>query len=74
MRSLPLLGLGIGFMLMGLGLFALSFRKAKPTPALPTKTQLREQDELSQETKKLRLAAGAVLGFGAVLFVMALLR
>ena len=70
MRSLALTGLGIGFMLMGAGLFALTLRKPKPTPANPNKSQLREQAALTEETRKMRIAAVVVAGFGAVLFLI----
>ena len=70
MRNLALTGLGIGFILMGAGLFALTLRKAKPTPANPNKSQLREQAALVEETKKMKIAAGVIAGFGAVLFLL----
>jgi hypothetical protein len=70
MSSLVLIGLGIGFILMGAGLHALTLRKGKPTPAMPNKTQLREQAALVAETKKMRIAAGAVAGFGVVLILL----
>jgi len=69
MRPLLLAGLGIGFILMGAGLYALTLRKPKPTPVSPTKTQLREQAALADENRKMRLAAGATALFGG-LFVL----
>ena len=58
---------------MGLALFALSLRKSKPLPANPSKTQLREQADLAQETKKMRIAAGAVAAFGVVITLLGIL-
>jgi hypothetical protein len=74
MRSIAFIGLGIGFMLMGAGLFALTFRKpAKPAPANPNKSQLREQAALAEEAKKMKIAAGATAGFGALLVLFSFL-
>lgn len=73
MRPIAFIGLGIGFILMGAGLFALTFRKAKPTPVNPTKAQLREEAALALETKKMRIAAGATAGFGVVLLLLGVL-
>ena len=70
MRSPAFIALGLGFMLMGAGLFALTMRKAQAAPAHPTKTQLREQAALAAETKKMRIAAGVVVGFGAAICLM----
>ena len=67
MRSPAFIALGLGFILMGAGLFALTLRKPKDAPALPTKAQQREQAALAAETKKMRLAAGVVAGFGFAL-------
>lgn len=52
---------------MGAGLFALTLRKPKAPPAVPTKTQLREQAALVEEAKKLRIGAAAIAGFGVIL-------
>ena len=49
MRHLVFTGLGVGFILMGAALFALTFRKAKPTPINPNKAQLREQAALAAD-------------------------
>ena len=73
MRSLALFGLGIGFILMGAGLFALTLRKAKAPSANPTKAQQREQVELAAEHKKMRLGAAVVVGFGLALVGLAYL-
>lgn len=70
MRHLVFNGLGIGFILMGAALYALTLRKPKPTPALPNKSQLREQAELAQETKKMRAASGITAAFGVVLILL----
>lgn len=70
MRTLVFSGLGIGFLLMGAGLYALTLRKAaKPAPAHPTKAQQREQAALAEENRKMRLAAGGVAGLGLLLVV-----
>src|SRR5947208_1268721 len=66
MHSLALTGLGLGFILMGAALFALTLRKPKPVPAVPNKAQLREQAALPHEAKKTKLAAGARAGVTAV--------
>lgn len=72
MRPLLLAGLGIGFILMGAGLYALTLRKQKPASANPTKAQLREQAALMEENKKMRLAAVGAAGLGGVLLLMML--
>jgi hypothetical protein len=73
MHSIAFIGLGFGFILMGAALFALTLRKPKPLPAVPNKSQLREQAALAQENKKMKIAAGAAAGFGAVLVLLAYL-
>ena len=70
MRPLAFIGLGFGFVFMGIGLFALSMRKPNPLPANPSKTQLREQAALVGETKKMRIAACAVVAFGVVIALL----
>jgi hypothetical protein len=70
MRPLVFTGLGIGFILMGAGLFALTLRKRKPTPANPNKSQLREAAALTEETRKMRIAAAAIAGFGVLLLLI----
>jgi hypothetical protein len=70
MRPLVFTGLGVGFILMGIALFALTLRKPKPTPVNPTKAQLREEAALAAETKKMRLASGITAVFGAVLILL----
>jgi hypothetical protein len=70
MRPLVFTGLGIGFILMGAALYALTLRKSKPTSAIPNKSELREQAALEQETKKMRIAAGITAAFGAVLLLL----
>ncbi len=68
MRTLVFTGLGIGFILMGAGLYALTLRKpSKPAPANPNKSQLREQAALAEETKKMRVAAGSIAGVGVLM-------
>ena len=70
MRSPAFIALGLGFMLMGAGLFALTLGKTKDLPPNPTKTQVREHATLAAETKKMRLAAGIVVGFGLLIALM----
>ena len=70
MRHLVFTGLGLGFVLMGAGLFALTLRKPKDLPAVPNKSQLRERAALAEETKKMRFGAIAIFGFGAVLILL----
>lgn len=72
MRPLLFAGLGLGFFLMGAGLFALTLRKPKPTTALPTKAEQREQVALAEENKKMRLAAGGSAGLGVILVILSL--
>lgn len=77
MRSIVLIGLGLGFILMGAGLYALTLRKpekpAKPAPANPDRKQQRELDALADEKKKMHIAAGCAAGFGAVLIGLSFL-
>jgi hypothetical protein len=73
MRSIAFAALGLGFVLMGAGLYALTFRKPKDTPAMPTKSQLRERAALAEETKKMRIGAGVTAGVGLVMFLLAVL-
>lgn len=70
MRPLVFTGLGVGFILMGLALYALTLRKPKSTPVIPNKSQLREQEALALETKKMRIAAGITAVFGVVLVLL----
>lgn len=73
MRPLVFTGLGIGFILMGAALYALTLRKAKETPANPNKAQLREQAALAEENKKMRVASGVIAGFGALLLLLTII-
>ena len=73
MRSIALTGLGLGFILMGAGLYALTLRKPKTRSASPNKSQLREREELAVENKKMRLASAVTAGFGLVLVGLAFL-
>ncbi len=69
MRGPALIALGIGFLLMGAGLYALTLKKpAKAAMAQLNKSQLRDTAELAEETKKMRIAAGGTAGIG-VLFI-----
>ncbi|MSU49925.1 MAG: hypothetical protein EXS37_12710 [Opitutus sp.] len=67
MRPIVFIGLGFGFIIMGAFLFALSVRKPKAPLVNPNKSQLREQSAMAEETRKMRLGAAVIAGFGAVL-------
>ena len=68
MRSSAFIAVGLGFVLMGAGLYALTLVKGKPLPAEPTKAQVREQAARAAETRKMRIAAGVseAVGLGLV--------
>lgn len=69
MRGPALIALGIGFLLMGAGLYALTLKKpANAAPVRPAKVKLNDAAELAEENKKMRLAAGGTAGIG-VLFI-----
>lgn len=70
MRSLPIYGLGVVLVIMGLGLFVFSVATAKPVAPTAKKSELREQEIVRANTKKLRIAAGALVGLGALLIVL----
>jgi hypothetical protein len=73
MRPIAFIGLGIGFIIMGVGLWALTLSKAKKAaPVNPNKSQLREQAALAEEKKKMHIAAGGIAGFGVVLLLIGL--
>ena len=73
MRSPAFIALGLGFIGMGAGLYALTLRKpSKPAPAQPTARQQRELAELAEEVRKMRLGAGITAGFGVALVIFAL--
>ena len=67
MVSQAFIAVGLGFVLMGAGLYALTLTKAKALPAAPTKAQLREQAARAVETRKMRIAAGVSAGLGVAL-------
>ena len=71
MHSLPLFGLGIFFALAGIGLFAITLRKAKVAAAAPMKkAALREAQVRQAETVKLRIAAVISVAIGAALMMI----
>ncbi len=70
MRTPVFIALGLAFVLMGAGLFALTLGKTKELPAHPTKTQLREQATQAAETRKMRLAAAIVVALGCLISLM----
>lgn len=69
MRSQAFIAVGLGFVLMGAGLFALTLRRDPPPPAQPTKAWQRGEAARVAERRKMRLAAGVVAGAGAALVV-----
>ena len=69
MRAPAFIALGVGFLLMGVGLFALTLRKEKKTPVNPNKSQLREIAAMEQETKKMRIGAAAIAAIGLALLL-----
>jgi hypothetical protein len=70
MRSAVFIALGLGFVLMGGGLYALTLIKTKPLPSNPTKAQLREQAAMAAENRKMRIAAGVIAGIGVLIAVV----
>ena len=72
MRSIAFAAVGLGFVLMGAGLFALTLRKPKNQPAVQTKAQQREQTQLEEEKKKMYVAAGVSAAVGLALIVLML--
>lgn len=80
MRSLPVFGLGIALALVGVGLFALTLRKPKPSGATEgaarplKKSEVRdlETQKLARQTEatKLRIAGAVFAVAGAVLMVI----
>ena len=67
MRTPAFFAIGLGFILMGAGLFALTLRKPGQESANPTKAQQREQAALAEENRKMRIAAAVVGGVGVLL-------
>ena len=70
MRPLVFTGLGFGFILMGVALYALTLRKPKETPTNPNKAQQREQATLAEENRKMRIASGVSAAFGVLLILL----
>lgn len=70
MRSAVFIALGLGFVLMGAGLYALTLIKTKGPPPNPTKAQLREQAAMAVENRKMRIAAGVIAGIGVAIAVV----
>ena len=73
MRHYAFTAIGLCFLLMGAGLYALTLRKAKPLPANPSKAQLREKAGLDDENRKMRVGAGLIAGVGAAVIVFGFL-
>jgi hypothetical protein len=72
MRSSAFFAIGLGFILMGAGLFALTLRKPGSAPANPSKAQQREQAALAEENRKMRTGAAVVGGVGALICIATL--
>ncbi len=71
MRGPALIALGIGFLLMGAGLYALTLRKpASAVSASRNKSQLRDKAELAEENKKMLIAAGGTAGIGVLFLIL----
>jgi hypothetical protein len=70
MRSLPLFGIGIGFALLGLALFALTLRGDKWSPSQKKSSGLREQQSRRDEAIRLRMTAAGVALTGVVLMLI----
>ena len=74
-HNIPLQSLGGFFAVVGVALFLLAFRPAKPAkpanPAVPPrKAELREQAERRTESGKLRLAGLLLFVFGVILVLI----
>ena len=69
MRSPAFFAIGLGFVLMGAGLLALTLRKPGSAPANPTKAQQREQAALAEENRKMRIGAAVVGGVGLLICI-----
>jgi len=69
MRTPAFFAIGLGFLLMGAGLFALTLRKPGNEPANPTKAQQREQAALAEENRKMRIGAAVVGGVGLLVCI-----
>lgn len=77
MRSLPILGLGVFFVLAGIGLVLFTLRKtaAATKPGVPLKkSELRDLEAAKSahqtETTKLRIAGGIALAVGVALMAL----
>lgn len=83
MRSLPIFGIGLSFVLVGAGLLLFSLRKpAVATPEAPKKVKFRAgrvpvkrsapnlDAERAAENKKLRIAGGALLALGVAVMAI----
>ncbi len=72
MRSPAFFAIGLGFILMGAGLLALTLRKPGSALANPTKAQQREQAALAEENRKMRIGAAVVGGVGLLICIATL--
>jgi hypothetical protein len=69
--NLNLLWLGIGFIIMAGGLFALTLRKPKEKAGAKSGAkEQREQATLNEEQKKMRIGAAVIAAFGLVLIAI----
>lgn len=64
---MPLLALGLFFVLAGGACLLPTLRAPKPVSPSPKKAELREQAERQTETNKLRIAAAVFAAFGLLL-------
>jgi hypothetical protein len=71
-HNIPLQALGGFFAVVGVALFLLAFRPAKPvdTAVPPKKSELREQADRQKESGKLRLAGLLLFVFGVILVLI----
>ena len=69
-RSVPILALGLFFVIAGAVCLLPTFRAPKPVSPNPKKTELREQAERATETNKLRIAAAVFAAFGLLLVLI----
>jgi hypothetical protein len=68
-RSTPLLALGLIFAFVGVGVYLFTLKKPTFPPAR-NKGELRERAVLVENHRKLRIAAGIAVGFGALLILI----
>ncbi len=74
MHSTPLLAIGLFLAVAGLALFAVTLRRPKletrPAGQPLKKAELRALEAQRTDTNKMRIAAGVLVAFGAVLLIL----